>query len=247
MRNAQYNWESFGQQIYVKNNYDDALPPDEIILEQLTEFYAVAPLDGQHIEIGAGPNLYPLMAAAKYRDRILVTDIAASNLAYIQAQIDSGLSDLWKRWHSRLQQHHGGYDTDSEMVSRLRDVCTYERVSVLDLPEGCYDSCSMMFVAESMTDEFDEFACALRRAVRCVRPGGSFAIALMLNSQGYNAGETVFPAVPVTTDDAKTVIDPEASGVSYREIDFNVREGHEGMLLATGHRKQADASLRLGA
>ena len=237
MRNAQYDWESFGQQKYVKNNYDEALPPDKIILEQLTEFYAVAPVGGQHIEIGAGPNLYPLMAAAKHRDRIIVADIAASNLAYIQAQINSGLSDLWKRWHSRLQQLQGGYDTDSEMVSRLHGVCVYEQVSVLDLPEGCYDSCSMMFVAESMTSDFDEFSCALQRSVRCLRTGGSFAVALMLNSQGYNDGKTVFPAVPVTTSDAKTIIDPEASGVSYCEIDFNVRAGHDGILLATGYRK----------
>ena len=247
MRNTQCDWESFGQQEYVEKNYDEALQADKIILGQLADFFATAPTGGQHIEIGSGPNLYPLMAAAKHRDRIVVTDIATSNLAYIKSEIDSGLSELWKRWHSRLQQLQGGYDTDSEMVSRLRDVCAYEQVSVLDLPEGCYDSCSMMFVAESMTSDFDEFSCALQRSVRCLRPGGSFAVALMLNSQGYNAGEAVFPAVPVTADDAKTIIDPEASGVSYREIDFNVREGHEGILLSTGHRKQVSTPMRLSA
>ena len=98
-----------------------------------------------------------------------------------------------------------------------------------------------------MTSDYDEFSCALQRSVRCLLVGGSFAVALMLNSQGYNAGKTVFPAVSVTAGDAKTIIDPEASGVSYREINFNVREGHEGILLATGYRKQVSTPIRLGA
>ena len=124
------------------------------------------------------------------------------------------------------------------MVQRLRDICTFEQISVLDISENSYDSSSMMFVAESMTNDLGEYGEALLKSVRCVRPGGSFAVALMLNSHGYNAGDATFPAVPVKPQEIKALIDPEASEVEYSEISFNVREGHEGMLLVTGHHKR---------
>ena len=193
------------------------------------------PCGGDHTEIGAGPNLYPLMAAARHRDRVHVTDIAESNLRYVQSELDQGFSATWKRWHSALRAVGGGYDTDEAMVRRLCEICTFDQVSVLDLPEGCYDSCSMMFVAESITNDVAEFAAALLQSVRCVRVGGSFVVALMLNKPGY-AGDATFPAVPVTRSDVETLISPEADGVGYTDIGFNVRAGHDGMLLVAGRR-----------
>ena len=236
LRTDDCDWEKFGQHEYVERNYGEALDADLEIIEKLASFYESTPSGGDHIEIGAGPNLYPLMAAAKHRDSVHVTDVGASNLEYVQSEMTRGLGDVWHRWHGRLRDVGGGYDTNDEMVERLREVCTYEQMSVLDIPDNSYDSSSMMFVAESMTNDYDEFATALQRSVRCVRPGGSFSVALMLNSQGYNAGDEEFPAVPVTPDDVKAIIGPEASEAEYSEIDFNVREGHEGMLLVTGRR-----------
>ena len=133
------------------------------------------------------------------------------------------------------------------MAQRLRSVCTLEQVSVLDIPEDRYDSSSMMFVAESMTNDSQEFADALLKSVRCIRPGGSFAVALMLNSQGYSTGYVTFPAVPVGTHDVKAVIDPEAPEAEYSRIDLNVREGHEGIMLVTGYRIGSPTPIRSAA
>ena len=130
------------------------------------------------------------------------------------------------------------------MVRRLCEICAFEQVSVLDIAEGCYDSGSMMFVAESITNDVDEFAAALLQSVRCVRVGGSFVTALMLHSQGYNAGDATFPAVPVTRSDVETLINPEADRVAYTDIGLNVRAGHDGMLLVAGRRGSINAGTR---
>ena len=247
MRNSDCEWEKFDQREYVERNYGEALQADFVVLRKLARFYETTPTGGEHVEIGSGPNLYPLMVAAKHRDRIHVTDIAESNLNYVQSELISGLTDIWRRWHSRLRQLQGGYQTDDEMVQRLRDICTFEQISVLDLPAHSYDSSSMMFVAESMTNDLGEYGDALLKSVRCVRPGGSFAVALMLKSHGYNAGDASFPAVPVRPPEIKALIDPEASEIEYSEISFNVREGHEGMLLATGRHKEQSILKSRGA
>ena len=234
--NSEYDWERFHQQEYVERNYSKAFEADIVLLQKLKDFYETTPFGGSHIEIGIGPNLYPLMTVAPYRDRIEVTDIAASNLDYIKNELRAGLTDTWKRWHSRLQAIHGGYPTEVEMVDHLTAICNFELVSIFDIAEDSHDSSSMMFVAESITAHPLEFEAGLFKAVRCVRPGGNFVMALMLNSYGYKTHNMIMPAVPITKHDVQALLENEVREAEYTVIDFNVRAGHEGMLLVTGYR-----------
>ena len=72
--NADYNWEDFDCAAYVGNNYETLLDPDKAILGRLMDFYQDLPPGGSVLEIGAGPNLYPILAASKAAGEIHVTD-----------------------------------------------------------------------------------------------------------------------------------------------------------------------------
>ena len=186
--NRDHNWEAFGQAEYSQRNYGEALLPDIEISRRLIAFHESLPPGGSYIEIGVGANLLPLLAAAPLRDQIVVTDVSAANLAYVRQEIADGLSPLWRAWHERLDASRGESQPLEKTLQRLRELCVFEQVSVLDLSDGTYDASSMMFVAESMTGRLDEFTEACQRCVRCVRPGGGFAAALMLESRGLLRG-----------------------------------------------------------
>jgi hypothetical protein len=106
------------------------------------------------------------------------------------------------------------------------------------LPPGRYGLGSMHFVAESVTEDFAEFAGFCRAFVRAVAPGGYLVAAFMENMPTYRIGPAshwpgcpVDPATitevftPLTRDLDVTHIDPDPTLPDY---------GDSGMVLLTG-------------
>jgi hypothetical protein len=56
----------------------------------------------------------------------------------------------------------------------------------------------MFFVAESITEDPEEFRAALAGLTGALKPGSPFATAFMAGSNGYPAAGTHFPALPIT-------------------------------------------------
>ena len=238
--NQDYDWDLFDWESYVGDNYADISPPDRAIFERLVEIHRELPAGGSMIEIGSGPNLYPLLPASLYRADIHVTDIAVSNLEYIRRCISlDSLPSPWPKWTELLSALNPRSELSETIGGRLSDICTFERLSIFDLPENLYDLSSMHFVAESITNDHREFVAACDKAIRCVRMGGSFVASFMLSSQGYFTGDVEFPAIEVDQDAICRVLDSMCTQFDYLVLTGSahlVREGHEGILLSHGIR-----------
>ena len=61
----------------------------------------------------------------------------------------------------------------------------------------------MFFVAESITEDPEEFRAAVASFVSALKPGAPFATAFMAGSHGYPVADTCFPALPITPDDVR--------------------------------------------
>ena len=238
--NLDCDWDKFDCDAYVSKNYSEVSVPDRAILEQLIDIHGTLPPGGEMIEIGAGPNLYPLIAASIHRDRILVTDVSDTNLRYLQQHIAlPQTSEPWNRWLTLTQQIDPAYDYLGSNLNILRDRCRFERVSVYDLPEAAWDFSSMHFVAESISNEYREFVLACEKSLRCVRPGGSFVASFMLSSHGYSTGDIDYPATAVGADEILSVLSRDCDELNHIILEGSeniVREGHTGILFAFGTR-----------
>lgn len=235
-----YDWEEFDSDSYVAENYNIISVPDRAILKFLVDCHKRYPLGGSMVEIGAGPNLYPLLAASVFRARIFITDISARNLQYLKCQINSEvLSGPWPNWVDALQELDEGYGRLEDNPNLLRERCTFEQLSIFDLPEEQFDFSSMHFVAESITSDFEEFVAGCDRAVQCLKPGGAFAASFMLSSQGYFTGNVEFPAVAVDAQQICKVLARQCTTLRHFVLEgpkHVIREGHSGILLVYGNR-----------
>jgi hypothetical protein len=92
-------------------------------------------------------------------------------------------------------------------------------------------------VAESITQDPAEFRAAVAAFIGALTPGAPFAAAFMAGSEGYPVDDTDFPALPIRREDVRRhlielgVPDP---AVDLLDTRHRVRDGYEGMIVATG-------------
>ena len=232
---------------YLDLHYSKLLAPDEIIIVALAEFHAAVPLGGHMVEIGAGPNLYPLLAAGPYRERIHVTDISPTALRYLRETITDGArQSIWRPFLDILEQSPIWASSREGLDQRLRANCTFQECSVFDLPDNRYDVASSHFVVEALSDQRSRVEQACRKVISCLRPGGHFAVSVMLDSSGYTLdGVVTYRTVPLSAEDVVALFSEGSSNLDALLLDqpeHIIREGHSGMMLVTGQRKIASPS-----
>ena len=103
--NRSCDWEAFDVVSYLKDNYVEPKPVDQVILRRLVSFHSSLGRGGTCIEIGCGPNLYPVLAGLAYRDSIVLSDVSQSNLKYLKQQIWSTLDPMWSTWQRHLPRY----------------------------------------------------------------------------------------------------------------------------------------------
>jgi hypothetical protein len=247
-RNGDAYWDAFSSQEYWRGNYEEMHPEDQEIVRRVGRFFHKAFNNRGRarsaIDVGSGTNLYPALLMLPWTEQILLTDHSASNVRWLQGDV-ANRDDPWT-WQPfwREVSDLEGYNGVDDPRGHLRRVCTglpghvgIEQRSVFDLPLGRWQLGTMFFVAESITEEPEEFRDAIGAFVGSLQPDSPFAAAFMAGSYGYPVGSTPFPALPITADDVTERF--EKLGVSELSVDLlktkkRVREGYEGMIVATG-------------
>ncbi|WP_337524372.1 hypothetical protein [Streptomyces sp. SS] len=114
-----------------------------------------------------------------------------------------------------------------------------------DLTPGRYDLASMNFVAESVTEDFDEFTALCTAFVRAVHPGGRLLASFMEQMPSYRIGTgPVWPACPVDEATLRGVFAPRTTGLRIVRLakDRTLPEyGDTGVLLLTAERPEVPA------
>lgn len=234
--NIDIDWDAFDPRLYLQANYTSVLPPDAEILRRLVEFYRDNKPHGKFIEIGAGPNLYPILAALPYSDTIDALEHGTQNVHYLNRQF-FGIEPIWKQWMTLLASLDPIYNTDLE--AQFKEKVTVKHGDIFKLTKAEYDLASMHFVSDSLSEDLEEFYKANKCAVDAIRPGGLLTASFMENSQGYDSPGRKFPAVAITEKEVKESLSPYLSDLSVYRIQTGggiVRPGHTGMLLATGKK-----------
>lgn len=236
LRNADVDWDQWPVADYLAEIYRDLHPSDDAVIEHHSAFYRrLAPESVERsVELGAGPNLYPLMLAAAVSRHIEVVEPSSANLAYLRRQLDDGPDPSWLPFYQRCRQLQP--ELPATLVQALSRV-SIRRGGAADLPVGRYDLGSMHFVAESCTEDFAEFRDICQLFARSVRPGGRLIAAFMENMGTYQIGAGPrWPGCRVDAGSVREAFAPLVTEESTSRVDFDVTGpdyGYSGMVLMT--------------
>jgi NNMT/PNMT/TEMT family len=248
VRNAEAPWNDFSSEEYRRHNYEILHPEDLEIIRRVSHFFirAFAGRDRveRAIDVGTGSNLYPALLMLPWTNHITLTDYSTSNIDWLRRHVtDDDAPWTWKPFWQQLKKHPG-YDQISGPRKQLREACAgdperggIKQLSVFDLPSAQWQLGTMFFVAESITEDRDEFRDAINRFVRALQPGAPFAAAFMAGSGGYPVAGIQFPALRITMDDVTerfTELGMRDLSVYLNRTRQRVRPGYKGMIVATG-------------
>lgn len=239
LRNADVDWDSWPVQEYLAENYRVVHPSDLGVIEHHSAFYRGLGADsiGSSVELGAGPNLYPLMLAAGVSRDIHAVEPGAASVAYLTRQLREGPDPSWDPfWSVCLQRQPALPATLAEALTRVR----LTHAPIASVEPGRYDLASMHFVAESVTEEKAEFQALCAAFVAAVRPGGLLVAAFMENMGRYHLGDgSTWPGYPVDEAAVREAFAPYTDRLELERIDADPtlpEYGYTGMVLLTGRR-----------
>lgn len=239
--NANYSWSKFDSEAYFQHYYGDPHVDDErVIRHACSAFMAAAPggNDLRTVDVGTGPNLFPLFCALPRAGHITAWEYSSSNVDWLNAELASdSLRSQWRHfWRVAVEAYGPSWSLPENPIPLLRQKAHVERGSVYELPERRWDAATMFFCAESITEKFSEFETACVRFARCVRPGGSLIAAFLVGSSGYAVAERPFPVLNISEEDIHEVFAPISAERTTEQIGIvekEIRSGYSGMVFLT--------------
>ncbi|WP_250000181.1 SCO2525 family SAM-dependent methyltransferase [Actinoplanes sp. M2I2] len=253
------NWDAFQPELYWRQNYAFFRADDRRFLELLREFFgAESPRTDMKrlgIDVGAGANLYPTLAMLPLCDEITLMEYGAKNCEWLHNEVQ-GYSSHWNQFWRLLREKPEYAKFGANVRRRLARTAKVRQGSLFTLPEQeeRYHVGTMFFVAESITDNAEQFYGALDAFLASLAPGAPFAAAFMRNSDGYVVGDQKFPAFQIDESDISDYLSGAARDHRCVAVDqrgqfingdnvpdkantWTLRAGYDGMILALGHAK----------
>jgi NNMT/PNMT/TEMT family len=242
--NGDFDWDRFDAQDYFQHNYQTMREDDAIMLDLVRDWFAAAIPRGAEalagIDVGSGTNLYPALAQLHYCHAVTLYEYSKENVKWLKESVRD-LPDSWRPFWDESSPSASEQSFD-KVGTQVVQRCEVVQGSIFDLPEEQWGIGTMFFVAESLTEDLDEFDRALGCFVRALKPGAPFAAAFMERSEGYDVGDTYFPAVSIDEDrlvksfnalDAVTELKVDRVGID----PVPLRPGYSGYLVAIGKIK----------
>ena len=239
--NADYSWAEFDTEAYFTHYYRELHPDDERVIRLTVAALANARPTGDDlnvIDVGTGPNLFPLFAALPRAAHLTVWEYAPTNVAWLRAELqrDQMRPQFEEFWAVVRDAWAPARALADNPVPALRAKADIRRGSIFDLPEAQWDAGTMFFCAESITERLEEFDRACGCFARAVKPGGVLAAAFLLRSGGYVVADRDFPVLTLSPPDIRAVFERLADGIEIEEIgvvEEEIRSGYSGMLFLT--------------
>jgi hypothetical protein len=237
--NGDTPWDEFDSGAYLRDNYLALRDDDREIVELVRDFFAGADFDVplRGIDVGSGTNIYPALAMLPWCDHLDLCEYSTQNVEWLKNEIRS-YSSSWDPFWDVLSHEPAYRGVDNPREALLKHAQVWKE-SVFALPERTWDIGTMFFVAESLSEQAEEFQLAVRKFVSALRPGAPFAAAFMENSTGYDVGRHRFPAVSIGLSDVRECLAGRSADLLLDRINIGsdpLREGYSGMILARGRR-----------
>lgn len=243
--NEDFGWSNFDPQSYVDHYYADPHPDDDEVVRRTCAALmsgAAGRTDLEVLDVGTGPNLFPLLAALPVARTITAWEYAASNIAWLKQEVTRPeLREPWLHfWEVARAAHAIASPDPAAPMAGLRAKLNAVQGSIFDLPVARWDAATMFFCAESITARQDEFETACARFAGAVRPGGMLAAAFLAGSRGYTVGNEDYPAVSVGPTELEAAFDRVAAEIRIERIgdrEEEIRSGYSGMLFLTARAR----------
>lgn len=243
--NADYKWSEFDTEAYFTHYYRELHEDDIHVIRGTVEALKNAAPAGDALEtvdVGTGPNLFPLLAAMPRAKRVTSWEYAPTNVEWLRREIanDKMRQQLGEFWTVIRDAWGPAYNLPENPYAALRAKVDLQQGSIFDLPKARWDAGTMFFCADSITEKHEEFAHACACFARSVKPGGTLACAFLLRSGGYVVADRDFPVITLTTPAIRAVFEPLVTEMRTQEIgvvEEEIRSGYSGMLFLTGLAK----------
>ena len=231
--NQDFAWARFDPEAYVEHYYGDPHPDDDRAVAMTCRALArLGRADLDVIDVGTGPNLFPLFAALPVAKSVTVWEYAQSNIDWMRRELDGGvLREPWTHFWNVARDAHGA--AVDNPITELAEKTKLVQGSIFHLPQRRWDAATMFFCAESITERQDEFERACAAFARAVRPGGVLAAAFLAGSRGYEVAGEAYPAVSVTVESVAHAFSSLAREIEVAPIGAmgeEIRSGYTGML-----------------
>jgi hypothetical protein len=231
------DWNKFDLVTYIKDNYSYIHYEDEQIIKYLIKFYSKHIKIKHGLDIGTGPNLYPIFTMLPIANRIESIDYNSSNVRYLQKQTYT-LDSNWRVFFNFIQQNYRQYGIC--LKNKLKQRVFFKQGNIYKLSKNKYDTASMFFVAESITNSYKKFIIACRKFMMSVKSGGSLVASFMAGSSGYYIGKIKYEACFINRCCLRDIFSPHVKKLKIYIIKKGktpLRPGYKGMLLLTATRK----------
>lgn len=231
------DWEQFNPRAYVRDNYAYVHDEDRQIIDLLFPYLAKKlKITNRVLDIGTGPNLYPLLAIAPFVASIDCMEYSRRNTNYLKKELQHP-HDNWKLFADYLRRKNNCYR--QAIPELLTQKIRIQRGNIFSTNKRGYDCASMFFCAESITDNRKDFTHACTQFVKTVKIGGTLLALFMENSSGYVIDSIRFPAYPVNQNSLIQTFTPLVSELKIHRIkraNCPLRAGYTGMLLLIGKK-----------
>jgi len=237
---AEDSESQFDPETYLAHYYRDPHPDDDLVLkltcEALKNAQPSRPLET--VDVGTGPNLYPLFAALPRARRLTAWDYAKPNIDWLNNELaKSAMRPQWQHFWAVAREAYGnGPGLPKNPIPQLKEKTEPHQGSIFDLPQRSWDAATMFFCAEAVTNVQSEFDEACGCFAKSVRPGGTLVAAFLVNSASYELDGVRSPIMTLSEDSLRATFSKVASNVATRPIGIvkeEVRSGYTGMVLLT--------------
>jgi hypothetical protein len=243
--NRDFAWDKFDPEAYVSHYYADPHPDDDRVVSLASRALRLArPADASItvLDVGTGPNLFPLLAALPRGGALTAWEYSDSNIAWLAAELKrKELRPCWRHFWQVVREAYGAdYPFPADPAAALRSRLEIRKGSIFDLPERTWDAATMFFCAESITRRHEEFDQACACFSRAVRPGGTLAGAFLLRSESYEVAGLRYPAMALSVDLLRETFSRIADAVTIERIgivEHEVRSGYTGMAFLTARSR----------
>jgi phenylethanolamine N-methyltransferase len=203
---------NFSPSVYLKEYYSEIQKEDEHHLNWLAKAYADVTGDLTLLEFGGGPTLYQLMSAAAKVKEIHFSDYLESNLTEVKKWKNRESNAFnWNKVTATALLAEGITPTTDAINAReeiLREKITkfsfcnaFQKNPLGSDAVVQYDIVNTHFVAESITDNRDEWKQIFANISSCVKPGGKLVMAAMKHCTAWKNGPHKFPATYIGESD----------------------------------------------
>ncbi|HVZ99396.1 MAG TPA: hypothetical protein VG841_03670 [Caulobacterales bacterium] len=241
--NSAYDWSKFDSEAYFQHYYGEPHPDDDQVVRLIVDAFKKLPEDLERsIDVGTGPNLFPLFSVMPRVRSLTAWEYAASNVAWLKQELESSsLRSQWRHWWDVARDEYGaGYDLPDNPIPALKLKTEVRQGSIFDLPERQWDAATMFFCAESITRDRAEFERATACFARSVKSGGFLVGAFLVHSGGYVVADRPFPVLSLTSDEIIAAFSQHATDVRVEQIGIverEIRSGYSGFVFLTGAAK----------